>query len=913
MALNNMGLGFIFTAQDLASGVMGKLEKNFKGLDDVSDKTADKVARSFTRMSMGVAMLGAGAGAAAGLNALANAAGEFEAAITSAGLIAGATKEQLDAMGEAALQAGLDTQFSPTEAAEGLQALAGELGNADQALKALNPSLQLASASLGQLSVEEASGLAVQGLNIFERQAEDSAEIVNKFAQLANQSSVAFGNMSLGLGNIARGAKAMHQELDTTLITLGLVKGTIPRIDSAATAASVAMERLVDPKHRAGLEGLGVKATNADGSFRDFLDIMIELQEKTGDLTDSAKSAKFLEIFGQEGLAGVQAVMAAFNKGVQDSNGNILKGRDALKQLREGMMNAFDPETGKGVASKFSEEMLKTFQGQKKLFAGAMQTLAIVAGKPLAEAFAPVVAKVTDTLNRLTRIIKNASPEAKKLGAQIAIATTLFLGVGGAILFVTGAMKVLEYTTGTTLRTMVGALLPLLPWIIAIGLAVAALKMVWDKNFGGIQEKVQRVVEVVTLAFEGLIQLFRDGGFSGAVMEALGEPENAGLKQFLIDTYALGYRVYQFFLGVWEGFKVAVEAAEPAFIRLWEAGTRLWNIVSDLITALFGMGDAIPSAEYEAWGMWLGSVLGSVLEFIINLITWVIQLVSGFIEGMEACMARLEPVFEFLWGSFGFLWDQIVGLINDVFGLVNGSGTLGDFFSWLGEVAGWLAGILGGALGVALGVVADILGAIIQVIRWVIQAFEWVADKVMWVVDAIFGASEEAQVAVDATGELLDEQGIEKGKTGPGEAPKVDYSAIGKPNPEIIAAVEAAKLKFTDAKVGSKPSASTPQATGYGASSQVKTVGGAGAPPSTGAAAPAGMSSNLHSVQTPRTKISVNNEETLKVLGEIKSLLSQGSNQPLILQVDGETVARITKKAQQSDDQRSYKNLEIPE
>ena len=33
MALNNLGLGFVFTARDLASGAIGNLERNFMSLD----------------------------------------------------------------------------------------------------------------------------------------------------------------------------------------------------------------------------------------------------------------------------------------------------------------------------------------------------------------------------------------------------------------------------------------------------------------------------------------------------------------------------------------------------------------------------------------------------------------------------------------------------------------------------------------------------------------------------------------------------------------------------------------------------------------------------------------------------------------------------------------------------------------
>lgn len=743
MALNNMGLGFVFTAKDLASGVMRKLDRNFRDLDDVSEDTSTRVAKHFGHMATGVAAMATGGAILSALSGIATVSGEFEAAVRSAGLIAGADAKQLKAFEEAAIAAGIATQFSPTEAVKGLEALSSAGLNAKDSLTALNPTLQLAGASLGQLSVEDAGGLAVQALNIFELKAEQTGETVHKLTQLANQSSVSFGNMTLGLGNIARGAKAMHQSLDESLITLGLVKGVIPRIDSAATAASVAMERIVDPKHQGKIKAMGVEVADGEGKFRDFLDIVVDMQGAMADMDETTKSAALLSIFGQEGLAGVQAVMGALDKGIEDVNGNLLKGADAVAELRAKMKGAADAE----VAKTFNDEMLKTFEGQKKLLRGSMETLAIVVGKPLIEVFAPIVKFVTEKLQALAKFIKGMSPEAQKWVARIVAGGAALMGVVGAVIALKSALMILRFSGLGSIAPLLSALGPFLPVLLAVGAAVLALKVAWDENFGGIQEAVFRAWDVIKLFAEGLFQLFSQGGFSGEVQKALGAPENAGLKEFLIDIYQVAYRVYRFFLGFWEGFKTAITTAKPTFLAFGVALSKVWAIVQKLGEALFGVGDSIPSSDFASFGAWLGGSFARVLTHIVEVVGTLIDLWATYALAFIGAIDNARPYLEYLWAAVLNVWDALKKLIEAIFGVDEASTDWGTTFQWLGETVGWLAGLVAGGLGVALDIVAVQLRIIAYVIKGVVAAFAWVAEKLEWIVDKIFWSSNEAEQA----------------------------------------------------------------------------------------------------------------------------------------------------------------------
>ena len=149
MALNNLGLGFVFTARDLASGAIGNLERNFMSLDRRVGLGTENIQSAFQQLGVGLAVFTAGAATVGAAFSLANAAGRFEQAVASAGAIAGATAEELTRLHDAAIEAGLATQFSPTQATQALQDLAAAGFNVTESVRLLNPVLDLAAGSLG--------------------------------------------------------------------------------------------------------------------------------------------------------------------------------------------------------------------------------------------------------------------------------------------------------------------------------------------------------------------------------------------------------------------------------------------------------------------------------------------------------------------------------------------------------------------------------------------------------------------------------------------------------------------------------------------------------------------------------------------------------------------------------------------
>jgi hypothetical protein len=79
VALNNLGLGFVFTARDLASGAIGNLERNFMSLHRRVGLGTENIQSAFQQLGVGLAVFTAGAAMVGAAFSLANAAGRIRA------------------------------------------------------------------------------------------------------------------------------------------------------------------------------------------------------------------------------------------------------------------------------------------------------------------------------------------------------------------------------------------------------------------------------------------------------------------------------------------------------------------------------------------------------------------------------------------------------------------------------------------------------------------------------------------------------------------------------------------------------------------------------------------------------------------------------------------------------------------
>ena len=132
----------------------------------------------------------------------------------------------------------------------------------------------------------------------------------------------------------------------------------------------------------------------------------------------------------------------------------------------------------------------------------------------------------------------------------------------------------------------------------------------------------------IKLVFEGLVQVFSQGGFSGAVRKELDRAENSGLKKFVIRVYMLFGRLRVFFEGVAAGFGKAWEIVGPKVTAVFESLKKVFVTV----LSVFGVyGDEVATSSMNSWRVWgdaLAQSIGTVAGWVLSLIGFFADLLA---------------------------------------------------------------------------------------------------------------------------------------------------------------------------------------------------------------------------------------------------------------------------------------------
>jgi len=446
MALNAMGLGFTFTARDMASGAITRLNLKLQALTQTSEELQRRYKKAMTQVKTGAATAAIGIGGLVAIHKASKAYGDFQFTIVSA---AGKMKDGARYMREleqAALEAGKLTQFSPLEAAQGLSELGAQGLSAKQSIQALRPVLDLAAGSLGQLGVAEAATVAMASLNAFGKTVDELPAIVDKLTMVSDRSAFQMRDFQVAIGQAAAQAKAGQQSFDSMLATLGLLRDAGNEASSAATAYREAVRRVAgDPRALKQLKKLGVSSLDEQtGKIKDIARIIAELKPKLDRLNASERNLALVRIFGVRGMKTYNAVIAGYEKRLAAGEANVGDFAAAHSYL------VGELERSAGATKKKVSDALDTVGGKYKLLKGSWETLVISIGKLFAQYVAPALTKFINGLNSVIKWLDELSPAWRTVAAGVAT-------FGSALLVLVGTFKVLRGVMGLfTLARLAG-------------------------------------------------------------------------------------------------------------------------------------------------------------------------------------------------------------------------------------------------------------------------------------------------------------------------------------------------------------------------------------------------------------------------------------------------------------------------
>jgi hypothetical protein len=315
-------------------------------------------------------------------------------------------------------------------------------------------------------------------------------------------------------------------------------------------------------------------------------------------------------------------------------------------------------------------------------------------------------------------------------GALLSVVGAAIAAKAGLVLLVIGIQA-----AGISFGGVLAVLLPAIGIVAAVALAVAGLRVAFEKNLGGIADFAERAWQRVSLFFGGLKQLVEDGGFSGAIREELSRADNAGLKDFLINLFLWGNRIQNFLAGIGVGFGQGIEGARPSIDAFLGALERLGTALGFLSQR----DDATTaSGKFQAFGSTgqrVGSVLAQVFDLVVQAMTGMIQVATGVASAWDV----VRPSASMLGDAVSQLGGKLSESISAFSGNANATRESGSAWVSLGNVVGFAISVIVAALAIVVAAISVAVSLASGIVGGLMAVFSGLADIVTGVVFIIGG------------------------------------------------------------------------------------------------------------------------------------------------------------------------------
>lgn len=715
-----MGLGVELSARDGASPVMIGFGRNMQHSANQTQQSAAMISGSLRNMGLTIAAIGAVGNGFIGVS-LAEVT-SFSKAIAEVTTLTDEATFATDRMWDVTMGLAATYGGDATQQAKGLyQTISAGVSDAAGATQLMTVANKLAiggvtdvftavdglttvvnSYAASNLSAADAADTMFVAIRAGKTNAAELAGFLGHVVPIASQVGVSFQELSAAL------ATATLSGINTRIATTGL-KAILENILKPSSDASKEAKRLGIEFNLAALKAKGLPAL---------------LREVTGNAKTNDKS--FIKLFGS--VEALSTVMAITTNGSKKFN-EIL-----------GQMDGRAGETDKAF-----QKMASTSAFQDDRFKALGKNALILIGDVLDPMRASAMRLANGVLEAFSRISRSVREPLVKF---FAFSSVMLVVVGSGLLVAAAVAGVIAKIAalGVSLSGAAALALPLAAGIATITLALGALGVAYKRDIGGFGTWMRSTVDQAKLAWDGLVQVFAEGGFSGKVREELNRAESQGVKEFVIAVFTWVGRVKNFFSEVGRGFSMFIEQAKPVVedftSALTEVGQSLFLVGENDPTKTLGKWErfgaigrvvgtelgraAAVALRFGAWmlraGMaayeWLKPIgadvlalgadfamlgkelrdIGVEMGLIDDKVTHsfgIFTMVSGAIRGMFGLIHSAMMPIRALWGAIAFLARGVLNIFGGVIEILSGNVTHGITRIMYGVMSIVVQGVLG--------------------------------------------------------------------------------------------------------------------------------------------------------------------------------------------------------------------------
>lgn len=389
-----------------------------------------------------------------------------------------ASRAAMDEVAKSARKLGAETQFSATEAAEGMDILAKNFKDgprkAMEVMEAMPGILDVAAA--GTVSIAEASDVASAAMNQFGLSAKDMGKIGDVLVKTANSSATGISDIGEALKNSGVAAAGAGISLEKTTALIGALGNAGVKGGEAGTALRAMILKLQAPtaKGKSALRFLGIDPTDKKGNLKPIEDLLAEIDRAAdkkfkGKDVDGARRANLLKgIFEDEAFSAASILTAQAGSG------------ELAKVIEANFKSA-------GTANKTAKVMSDNAAGAMANYESAVEELQLTIGEKLIPKVTELFKWADETVTTFAAWAKENPGLVTALGYTAAavgiVGTAIWAGTAavgaattawGGLTFAWGVAGTAGTLLTTGLNVMKAALLTNPITAILVGVAAAA-------------------------------------------------------------------------------------------------------------------------------------------------------------------------------------------------------------------------------------------------------------------------------------------------------------------------------------------------------------------------------------------------------------------------------------------------------
>ena len=585
--------------------------------------TLTSVGQKLLPLSTGIAGLGVAA---------VKTTADFDSEMSKVSAISGATGTDLDKLRGKAREMGAKTKFSASEAAQGMQYMAMAGWKTQDMMDGLEGIMNLAAASGEDLA--STSDIVTDALTAFGLSAKDSSHFSDILAAASSNANTNVSMMGETFKYAAPVLGSLGYTAEDAALAIGLMANAGIKSSQAGTALRGAITNLAKPTDTvaAAMDKYGISLTDSSGKMLSLRELMEQLRQKLGGLSEAEQAQAAAALFGKEAISGMLA---------------IINGTDKDFEKLAGAIDNCD-----GSSEKMANTMNDNLQGQITILMSQLQELAISFGEILMPKIRDIVTHIQNFVDKLNAMDEGQKETILRIGMFVAALAPMLMGLGKVITFSANVSRALGTLSAGLVKAggFSGVFTKALglitsPAAIVVGVIAAITAVIihlWNTNEdfrNTITEIWQKIKDAFTTFAAGISERLSALGITFSDVTSAIKTIWDGFCNLLapvleaaFSTIAIALQTaFNVILGIWDVFSVvfsgdwsgAWEAIKGIFSSIWDG---LKEYFSTIIGAVKGVADVFLG--------WFGTNWETVWNGVKTFFEGIWNGISSFFEGI---------------------------------------------------------------------------------------------------------------------------------------------------------------------------------------------------------------------------------------------------------------------------------------